>query len=215
MRALGAALSVALLLGLAAPASAQITAPLTSAERTRLEAGEMVSRPSSQRRGAMSLIGGASFQVINLPQDVLWRALSDPAAYQHMLPQVVSSQQVAQQAATRTVRIHHHRGLVDVDYCVRMTYQERDGLVLFQLDESRHHDIRAGWGYIRIRPWSEGRTLVSFGVLVDVGGGIIAGLLRPTFQEWLLKIPLTMKWYVEGRGRARYAHAAPANLSQG
>jgi len=102
--------------------------------------------------------------------------------------------------------------MVDVDYCLRMTYQESDGLVLFQLDDSRPHDIRAGWGYIRIRPWSEGRTLVSFGVLVDVGGGVIAGLVRPTFQEWLLKIPLTMKWYVEGSGRSRYAHA-PAEPS--
>ena len=212
IRAAWAATLVLTLVAIAAPASAQLSAPLSRTDRARLEAGETVRRPENQTRGNMHLIGGASFQVIDLPEDALWRALSDPAAYQHMLPQVVSSEQVAQRAATRTVCIHHHRGMVDVDYCLRMTYQESDGLVLFQLDDSRPHDIRAGWGYIRIHPWSEGRTLVSFGVLVDVGGGVIAGLVRPTFQEWLLKIPLTMKWYVEGSGRSRYAHA-PAEPS--
>ncbi|NOY94394.1 MAG: hypothetical protein GXP55_24725 [Deltaproteobacteria bacterium] len=191
-----------------APTSAQLAAPLSSAERVRLEAGETVVRPENQRRGGMRLMGGASFQVINLPEDAIWRALSDPAAYRYMLPQVESSRQVAQQGATRVVHIHHRRGVISVDYYIRMTYQQREKLVLFRLDETRPHDIRAGWGYIRVHPWSEGRTLVSFGVLVDIGSGVIAGLMRPTFQEWLLKIPLTMKWYVEGRGRSRYAREA-------
>jgi len=199
------------LFGASAPASAQLSAPLTASERARLEAGETVSRPQHQRRGDMQLIGGASFQVIDLPRDAIWRALSDPRAYRHMLPQVQSSEQVAQVATTRTIRLHHHRGVIDVNYCLQMTFQERDGLVLFQLDDSRPHDIRAGWGYIRVHPWSEGRTLVSFGVLVDVGEGLLAGLVRPTFQEWLLKIPLTMKWYVEGSGRSRYARALGAD----
>jgi len=193
-----------------APASAQLTAPLSTAERVQLEAGEIVRRPENQQRGGMRLIGGASFQVIDLPQAAIWRALSDPQSYRHMLPQVASSEQVSQQASTRTIRIRHHRGVVDVSYCLDMTFQARDGLVLFQLNENRPHDIRAGWGYIRVHPWSEGRTLVSFGVLVDVGSGLVAGLARPTFQEWLLKIPLTMKWYVEGQGRSRYARAPGA-----
>lgn len=199
------------LVSVAAPASAQLSAPLTASERARLEAGETVSRPESQRRGSMQLIGGASFQVIDLPRDAIWRALSDTHAYRHMLPQVQSSEQVAQVATTRTIRMRHHRGVIDVAYCLDLTFQERDGLVLFQLDESRPHDIRAGWGYIRVHPWSEARTLVSFGVLVDVGEGLLAGLMSPTFQEWLLKIPLTMKWYVEGSGRSRYASAPVAD----
>ena len=39
---------------------------------------------------------------------------------------------------------------------------------LFRVDHSQRHDIRAGWGFIRARPYKGGRTLVSFGALVDI-----------------------------------------------
>jgi len=41
-------------------------------------------------------------------------------------------------------------------------------------------------------------------MMADVGTGIVSGALRPTLHEWMLKVPWTMKQYLEGSGRTRY-----------
>ena len=69
--------------------------------------------------------------------------------------------------------------------------------MLFNLDETRPHDIRTGWGFIRLARRGRDHTLVSFGAMVGIDSGVVSAGLRPTLQEWILKVPLTMKWYID------------------
>lgn len=204
------ALTLAVLLAAlsAWPTSAQpiaIRSSLTEAETAQLERGSIVLRRVRERRGPLTLIGGTSFQVVDLPPRAVWRALQDEPEYlRRMLPQVHSARQLRREENIRVMSFEHRIGVVRATYAMRFQYDDQQKAVLFQLDESQPHTIRAGWGFMRVRRWGENQTLLSFGAMVDVGEGLLSGLVRPTLHEWILKIPWTLKQYVEGDGRSRY-----------
>jgi len=180
---------------------------LTGSEMRRLERGRLVARRTSERRGGMLLIGGTSYQVVNLAPDEIWRALRDRPRYlRHMLPQTERMQEIRHTDNSRTMRMTHEYGIVSATYAVTFNYDASAKTVIFRLAQDEPRDLRAGWGFIKLRPWGESgnETLVSFGMMADVGTGLVSGALRPTLHEWMLKVPWTMKQYLEGSGRSRY-----------
>ncbi len=179
--------------------------PLTSAEKRKLSKGELVVRPTKEKRGPLKLLGGASWQVIDLPAEAVWRAVLDVYRYRHMLPKVSESRVIGGQPSAKLAFIRHHYGPVDVSYRLRLMFQESDRVMMFQLDDRHPHSIRAGWGFMRVRAYGNGKSVLSFGVMVDVGPGVLGNVVGARIHEWILKIPRTMKKYVEGRGRTRYA----------
>ena len=185
-----------------APAVASAQNDLSASERSRLRRGELVTRPATRRVGGQVTFGGTSYQVIRAPLADVWRAVSDTQRYPDMLPQVRSSRQVGRNGQSRSVALHHHRGPIDVRYVMNFLFQRGSYTILFNLDETRHHDIRAGWGFIRLAARGVDHTLVSFGAMVGIDSGVISAGMRPTLQEWLLKVPLTMKWYIDRQRRA-------------
>ncbi|MEM9070758.1 MAG: hypothetical protein AAGE52_19780 [Myxococcota bacterium] len=183
----------------------ELRRPLTRAEREMLESGETVARAISERRGNLSLMGGTSYQIVNrLPSEV-WAAMTgDSSDYRNMLPKVEAATEVDREGdSARRIRFEHHVGPVRARYVMRFSYDPRRRIVQFRLDESEPHTIRAGWGFIRIRSWSDSRTLVSFGTMVDIGQGLVTGVIRPTLHHWILRIPWTIKRHLERRRRQR------------
>jgi len=180
---------------------------LTDGEMRRLERGRLVARRTSERRGGMLLIGGTSYQVVDLSPERVWRALSDRAGYlRRMLPQTEEVVELRRQGDIRTLRLTHEYGIVSASYAVSFQYDDGAKTIIFRLDESEPHDLRAGWGFIKLRPWGDDgdKTLIAFGMMADVGSGLVSGALRPTLHEWMLKVPWTIKKYLEGSGRRRY-----------
>lgn len=206
------ALSLVILMLCTGPARAQLSdhAPLSRAELSRLRRGECVQRRTTEARGGLYLLGGTSYQLVDAPAEAVWRAVTDDAQHlKHMLPAVERSRLVrARGDAARVVRFEHEVGIASVRYSLEFEYDHTHKVVLFRLDESAPHDIRAAWGFFRIRSFDEHRTVITFGTLVDIGDGIVNGLLRPTVHDWILKIPWTMKRYIEGSGRTRYVREA-------
>jgi hypothetical protein len=184
------------------------SAELTSDELSRLERGELVMRASSERRGQLRLIGGTSFQVVKAPPEVVWQALLDTQYYRRMLPELQSAQLVRETAkgsgVHRIVSMTHGRGAAVASYSIAMQVDPRKRDIAFRLDETRPHDIRAAWGFYTVRPHGHGRALLVFGVLADPGDGLLKTVLRPSVQEWALRVPWMVKRFVEGSGRYIY-----------
>lgn len=191
------ALAVVACVAVSVPVSAVAQHDLSAAERARLQRGELVTRPALRRVGEQVTFGGTSYQVIQAPLAQVWRAISDPRRYTELLPQVRSARQVAQTGTSRAVALRHQRGPVDVSYVMNFLFEAGTHTVLFNLDETRPHDIRQGWGFIRLARRGPDHTLVSFGAMVGIDSGVVSAGLRPTLQEWILKVPLTMKWYMD------------------
>ncbi len=195
-------------LALVVPALAQQTERGFSAdERRRLEEGELVARPVARRRGALRLIGGSSWQVVDQPPEVTWRALCDAPSYRHMLPAAQEARVVSHRPGQRVVRVSHAVGFVSARYHLRMRYDHDRRDVSFSLDEQRPNDLRAAWGFLSVAPFEDdpSRSLVSYGVMADVGGGVLGGIMRGQIHEWMLRVPTTIRDYLHGSGRTRYA----------
>lgn len=178
----------------------------TAAEVRQLAEGGLVQRRASRRRGQQRLIGGNSWQVIDQSVETTWRALCDTAAYPRMLPATEDAEVVSHHPGRRVVRIRHAVGLIRAEYYLQMTYDHDRRDITFRLDRQRPADLRAAWGFLNVRPYEDdaNRSLLSYGVMVDPGGGMLGGVLRGQIHDWLLRVPETTRQYLQGSGAHRY-----------
>jgi ribosome-associated toxin RatA of RatAB toxin-antitoxin module len=184
--------------------------PFTSDERARLDRGELVVRPTHRQRGALRLVGGASWQVVQMPPEGVWRALLDTPAYTHMIPLLAHARVVSRVADRRLVYMEHQSGPMNISYYLNTHVQNTRRDLTFTIDAGRPHSITAAWGFFTVRPYEGGRSLISFGIMADVGDGMFAGFLRPRVHSWMMRVPSMMRSYIEGNGRLRYL---PTNVA--
>ena len=190
-----------------APAFAENVArkPFTSDERARLLAGELVTRPVTEQRFALRLIGGSSWQIIDAPPDSVFRALRDTRNYPRMLPAVSGAELVSEHADLRRVRIDHKKGPIGISYRLALRVDPRRRDVGFKLNDAMNSGARAAWGFLTVHAHGKGQTLLAYGVMADPGDGLIVGLARGVIQEWLLRVPEQIRKFVESpKGRVLY-----------
>lgn len=184
-------------------------------EWRKLEAGELVARRQTSRRDGLELIGGSSWQVIDAPPDAVFRALLDTGHYTRMMPQVLEAKLVAERGAAssasagttseRTVFVRQgQKGIAEKRYYLRLNVNETKRDITFAVDDARPHDLRAAWGFYTVRPYKDGKTLLAYGILADLGGGILESVFGDEIHEWMLKTPWMVKRFVEGSGRKLY-----------
>lgn len=197
------AVALALLVGTATaqqqPQAA--SAEAFSAEEQRLLAdGRLVRRRATRRRGQLRLIGGSSFQVVDRSVEDTWRVLCDEGSYASWLPSTDDARTVWHRPGERVMRFRHSVGLVSAQYHLRLTYDHDQHDLAFRLDSQRPNDLRAAWGFLRVQPFEDdtGRSLVSYGVMADVGGGVIGGMFRDQIHDSLLRVPASIRRYVHG-----------------
>jgi len=181
--------------------------PLTDEDKKLLMAGELVTKEKNEQRGSLKLIGGQSWQIINVPVDVAWQALTDLPRYKRFIPLATESEVRHEAGNEADLAMRQQWGPIDVHYVFQTTLDPDRNSVVFRVDHSQAHDIRAGWGFIRVRRFKEDRTLVSFGALVDIGDGVFVSIIRPAVRRDLLRIPFYFKRHLEGEGRMLYVDA--------
>ena len=93
--------------------------------------------------------------------------------------------------------MHHSYAIAETEYYVVMTTDEDTHSLRFELDRSRPHgDLRAGRGFLSLRRY-RGDTIVSWGMLADVGAGMVQQIFGPFLNDWLLKPPRCVRDAVE------------------
>lgn len=178
---------------------------LTAEDKQLLASGQLVMKPKNEQRGSLKLFGGQSWQVVDVPVETAWRAMEDLPSYKRIIPLATESNVKGQNGDEIDLAIRQQWGPVDISYVLQTTLDPEKRVMMFRLDHSQGHEIRAGWGFLRARPWKGGKTLVSFGAMVDIGDGVLVSIIRPAVRKDLLRIPVKFKGYVEGEGRELYA----------
>jgi carbon monoxide dehydrogenase subunit G len=178
---------------------------LSNEERASLDQGALVQRPIVERRGSLDLMGGTSYQVINAPLRVVWNALLDVEHYHRMMPSVREAKLVQTDPRERLVFMRQGAGPIERAYYLKVRAYEDRGDITFSVDEARPHNVRAAWGFYTVRPYADGsKTLLAYGVMADLDIGGLGAFLRGDMHDWLLKVPWTVKRFVEGSGRYIY-----------
>lgn len=188
-----------------AHAEAQGSGSLTATERRALDEGELIMRRVERRRGAARLLGGTSWQVIEAPPGTVWRALLDTSSYRHTLPRVDHARLLERKKRRRVVYIEHRAGLLRASYALKLRLDAEARQIRFELDDSHPSSVEDAWGFYRVLPYGKGRSLLVYGIMADIGEGLLAGLVRSTVHEWMLKVPMLFEKHIEGRGKKLYA----------
>lgn len=177
--------------------SAASSDQLTPEDKQMLAKGELVVKQKNEHRGAYKLIGGQSWQIVDVPINVAWAALKDRSGYKNFIPLATETNVSNRSEQEADVAVRQQWGPIDVRYVLQTTLENERGAVVFRVDHSQEHDIRAGWGFIRVRPYKKDRTLISFGALVDIGDGVFVSIVRPAVRKDLLRIPHFLKQHLE------------------
>lgn len=184
----------------------QGTGSFSPEEVKTLASGRLVQRPVLRRRGKQKLMGGTSFQVIDAPVDLVWQALLDTPRYPRMMPEVVEAKLVERHGERRTVFLRQGRtSFLQTTYYLDVDVNSAEHDISFRIDKNRPHDLRTAYGFYNIRPFEgasggPARTLLSYGIMADIGGGFLAALARDTVHEWMLKTPWMVKRFIESSG---------------
>jgi hypothetical protein len=199
---LAASLAVATLLA-AAPARAD---RLTPAELGALERGDVVKRAIDPDLPGGAHVGGLSYAVVQAPPEAVTRALLDVNTYRWILPLTVEAREVARAGSDRWVVIKHGGRFGSVEYTA-LVRPCADGTIRFWLDPEYPHEVDGAWGFFRVEPRADGKALLSYGAVVDLGDGIAGLFFKDKIRRYALETPRLVRRWVEDHVAAQ-AHAA-------
>jgi len=184
--------------------------PLSGDESARLSRGETIVREQTWEPGDRRYVGGVTYTVIDGDAAEVYAVLDDVSAYRRVLPRTKKARVVATDGDDRLVEIVQGTSLVEATYTIRVRREPISAKggheVRFWLDPSRPHEIDDAWGFFRLEPFltpaGEPRVLLTYGVLVDVGPGIVRELFEEKVRAAMLSVPQLVRRYV---GEARRA----------
>ncbi len=180
-------------------------------DAARLAAGESVSYPQTFYRHGRRYIGGVTYTIVDASATELTALLADPSAYRQVLPLARDARLVGKAGddkLDRLVEITQGTSVVQASYTLRMRPDDDQQRVRFWLDRSRPHGIDDAWGYFRATPLPDAgdgspRVLLAYGILVDLGPGIIRDFFEARIQASLLSVPTRLRAYALARFRGR------------
>lgn len=153
-------------------------ASLGAGEREAIAAGQRVERPLSFTTADGTYVGGVAYQVVQSPPEEILTALLDAGNLPAMLPRTQSARVVSVDGGLTRIELVQGSPPFLARYTIVLERSADQSELRFWLDQRAPHDIRDVWGFFRVKPFGAGRTLLSVGAAVDLGGG----LLRPLFD---------------------------------
>lgn len=175
---------------------------LAPSEQARLERGETVIRTQTIDRGDQHYVGGVTYTVLNVSSAEISALLDDVSAYRHVLPTTKRARKVAVDGGDTLVELVQGNALYEATYTIRVRRSARE--LRFWLEPTRPHEIDDAWGFFRIEPFmtanGEERVLLTYGVLVDVGPGIVRELFEERVRAAMLSVPQLVQRHLARRG---------------
>jgi len=190
------------LLSANAEASPRAGAPsqaLSRSEREALLAGEVVARPMQFETESGSYRGGVSYSIVNAPAAAVLSALSNVGTLPQALPHTKSARLIDVRGSLARVELVHGGGTT---YTVHIERSALRSELRFWLDSSRPHDISDVFGFFRVEPFGDGKSLVTVAAALDLGPGITSLLFSGAVERSLLSTPGRIRNYVEPRALA-------------
>lgn len=179
-------------------------ADFSAEERALLAQGELLMRPLHKVKNGLDLIGGSSWQVIDESPDLVWRAIHDVSRYHKLLPAVVEARVVEARPERSEIYVRNGVWPIYASYYLVLREDVATRTLEFAVDQDRPHALTAGWGFARVLPYGRSKTLMAFAIMADLGRGILATVARSLVHSWMLKVPFTVKTYLESGGRNYY-----------
>jgi hypothetical protein len=179
---------------------------LTAAESGRLSRHETVTREQTLEYGDHHYVGGLTYTMLEASPAEVAAVLEDVDSLKRVLPRTKHARLVGTQSGDQLLEITSGNGVMEAAYTLRVRRGKQG--VRFWLDPSRPHGIDDAWGFFRyetvVGPAGDERVLLTYGILVDVGPGIVRELFEERVRSALLSVPQLVRRQVAERS-ARWA----------
>lgn len=169
---------------------------LSPTESTTLLGGGHVARTRSFERDGERYVGGVAYQIVEAPPHVVLESVRDPALLRQMLPRTRRVEPL-DLPGPRRFAVQQGNDFVQADYTVVFEEIPAGGEVRFFMDDTHPHDIDDVYGYFRAEPLAGGRTLVTVGVALNLGPGLVRMLFEEKIQKMMLSTPSRMRDVIE------------------
>lgn len=173
---------------------------LTADEQARLARGETIIREQTLEQGDRRYVGGFTYTLLDAPEAEVWGVLGDVDAYRKVLPKTREARLVGTDGPDRLVELVQGNAIVQAEYTIRVHPEPKDGEIRFWLEPSRPHAIDDAWGFFRLAPFvterGETRVLLTYGVMVDVGPGLVRELFEERVRAAMLSVPQLVRRYM-------------------
>lgn len=176
---------------------------LTALEARRLDRHETVARSQTLDRGDHHYIGGLTYTVLDATPEEVAALLDDADALQKVLPRTKDAHYTGRIGGDRLLEVTQGNALVQATYTVRIKRDPSEAR--FWLEPSLPHGIDDAWGFFRWQSWGDGQTLLTYGVLVDVGG---IGVFEDKIRAALLSVPQHVRRQLAVRAEAARVRTA-------
>ena len=157
-------------------------------ENDRLLRGDTVARPQDLQRWQRRYVGGVTYKILDASPDDLASLLDDVDAWRRFLPKTRDAHRVGA-VGDRPARADHPRLGARAGRLHAARAPRRQRRALLDGPEPRAHDIEDVWGFFRAEPLGDGRTLVTYGILIDMGDGILRDMFEDRVREVALEVP--------------------------
>jgi hypothetical protein len=189
MRGLLATVTFACALGVTANARAE---GLTPDESARLARRETVIREQTVERGEHRWVGGITYTVMDASAAEVAAVIDNVESLSRVLPRTKRARVVGTASGgDQLLELVQGNALMEAEYTIRVRREPREAR--FWLDPTRPHGIDDAWGFFRYEPFigpsGEERVLMTYGVLVDVGPGLVRDLFEERVRAALLSVP--------------------------
>jgi hypothetical protein len=175
---------------------------LTASESARLERGETVIRSHTIDRGEAHYVGGVTYTVLSATAAEISALFDDVSTYRHVLPKTKGARRVGVDQGDTLIELVQGNAVYEATYTIRVRRSSRE--LRFWLEPTRPHEIDDAWGFFRIDPFigpsGEERVLLTYGVLVDVGPGIVRELFEERVRAAMLSVPQLVQRHLARRG---------------
>jgi Polyketide cyclase / dehydrase and lipid transport len=175
---------------------------LSQAELAALAAGRTVSRPMQLEQRGARYVGGISYALVRAAPANVFSALEDVRTLPEMLPATLSARRIGGAGTPARVDLVQGTNLVRAEYTIEVEAARAKPELEFWLDPNRPHDIDDVWGFIRVEPFDEARSLVTVAVLLDMGPGLGRLLFEGRIQRMILRTPGHIRDFIENRALA-------------
>lgn len=168
-------------------------AGLSSVERDLLERGRVVQRPLDVEIAGAEYLGGLGYVKMGAPAAAVLKTLADPDAKHRFMPLVLDAKELGSHKGDRLVYFRQGGKVGSAAYVLRVRTSaptaSGETLVRFWCDLDRPRDLEDAWGFFRVEPDGPARTLLSYGVLFDLGFGVTKLLFAEKVRYFALQVP--------------------------
>jgi len=144
-------------------------------EQSRLATGATVVREQTVEDDERRLVGGVTYTVVEATPEELEATF---------------------------IEVSQGNNVVSASYVLQVRKYARERTVRFWLAPTYPHAIDDAWGFFRAEPLPPApdgtpRTLLTYGVLVDVGPGIVRAFYEEKLRAAMLAVPQLVRQYVQ------------------